>query len=269
MIQYDALATVNDPPNTEAFDPVHRRAAITSRPLANVLPTTLSSSGDLSHINGILSAVERLVSRIPGTPQRRSRHLSSAVTTPSHHTTNATAHSLVSDEPLVYTPTDIALFLHFAQDRLGVQNALDYEAVLLEAAFGPDILSKVTVLQLTELGIKSGDAVRLRENADAWWNREARKSRKHAMQEEDEPEPEQNAQRSKRARVYYKTTYLSGGGKRWGGGPLVERKAEYVADPDIESIEYYNEATLKFCPIPNGFVAPKDQDFDDDETPAT
>lgn len=235
-----------------------------------------SSTSDLSHLNGILSAVERLVSgapsgteqpRTPYTPHRGSRRFTNLVTTPSHRATTTLATGSIL-EPLVYETSDIALFLHFAQKRLGVKNALDYEAVLQEAAFGPDILSKVPALQLTELGIKSGDAVRLRENAEAWWNGEARKSRKRAMQDEDEHEPS-SERPQKQARVYYKTTYTLGGGKRWEGGPLRERRPETIVDSDIESVEYFNEVTLKFCPIPSGFVAPNEMEFyEDDDTQA-
>lgn len=267
LIQYDATATINEPPNTEAFDPVRRRAALTAR-----TPQTPASPSvcDLTHVTALISALQPLVSglsssagqaRIPATPTGNRRLPSTLVSTPSHRTALAATPSSGDNEPLVYQPSDVTLYLHFAQKRLGVQDALNYEAALQEAAFGPDILSKVSLLQLTELGIKTGDAVRLREHAETWWNAEARKSRKRALQVDKDSEMQQQ----KRARVYYQTTYKGGGGKRWEGGPLRERRPEHVIDPDIELVEYYNEALGKFCPVPNGFMAREDHIIDEDD----
>lgn len=164
-------------------------------------------------------------------------------------------------EPLTYQPSDIANFLHYAEEKLGVQDAMTYEHALHNAAFGPDILSKVPLAHLMEIGIKAGDAVRLREQADAWWNSQARSARKRAMQDEEDF----NHQPAKRACISYRTSYHGGGEKRWHGEPVVKTKKDYVPNPDIKLVEYYNEALHAFCPVPEGYRAKEDTEFDSDD----
>lgn len=176
--------------------------------------------------------------------------------TPSHRS-SAPVEDL---EPLTYQPSDIAIFLRYAEEKLGVQDAMAYENALQNAAFGPDILSKVPLGHLTEIGIKAGDAVRLREQADTWWTCQARSARKRAMQDEEDFDSRQ----VKRACISYRTSYHGGGEKRWYGEPMVRTKTGYLPNPDVELVEYYNDALHQFCPVPEGYRAREDTELDSD-----
>lgn len=220
-----------------------------------------------------MSAIERLISGISGgsvhsklplTPLRGAAcRFSNIFSTPTRDSSRTSAKSTTEEDcdPLIFQPYDITLFLQYAQEKLGVQEALTYETALQDAAFGPDILSKVSLAQLTDIGIKAGDAVRLQQHAANWWDQEASQARKRPVQDDDN-----TVERApKRQCVSYRTSYIDGGEKRWYGEPLVRKKSSHRIDPDIKQVEYYNEALQSFCPVPDNFIAREEGDIDEDD----
>ncbi|SJL02934.1 uncharacterized protein ARMOST_06275 [Armillaria ostoyae] len=53
---------------------------------------------------------------------------------------------------------------------LGVSDALSYEDALHDQGFGPDILHQVEDKELRSIGFRCGDIIRLKQNAQRWWN---------------------------------------------------------------------------------------------------
>ncbi|KDQ50470.1 hypothetical protein JAAARDRAFT_97543, partial [Jaapia argillacea MUCL 33604] len=71
--------------------------------------------------------------------------------------------------PPAPSPSHLGHFLTYAQDHLGVCNALSCEDKMAEHSYGPDILHKVPKADLTALKIPAGDVIRLQNGSQKWW----------------------------------------------------------------------------------------------------
>jgi hypothetical protein len=84
---------------------------------------------------------------------------------------------------ILHTPSKLTHYLKHAENHLGVTNTRLHEWALHNKGFGPDILHLVKgwlkAEELTELGISCGNAMWLKQGAEAWWTGpEARTSSK-------------------------------------------------------------------------------------------
>lgn len=68
------------------------------------------------------------------------------------------------------TPSELPRFLAHCEKALGVSDALSYEDALHDQGFGPDILHQVKDKELRSIGFRSRDIIRLKQNAQRWWN---------------------------------------------------------------------------------------------------
>ncbi|KAK0227193.1 hypothetical protein EDD85DRAFT_1027263 [Armillaria nabsnona] len=71
---------------------------------------------------------------------------------------------------IMNTPSKLTCFLAHCEKALGVSDALSYEDALRDQGFGPDILHQVEDKELQSIGFRSGDIIRLKQNAQRWWN---------------------------------------------------------------------------------------------------
>jgi hypothetical protein len=86
--------------------------------------------------------------------------------------------SILSTSPEKYSPSKLPAFLQYAENRLGVKNATQYEYSLANSGFGPDILPHVDNAEIIACGISAGDAIRLKRGASDWWSSpEAKRAR--------------------------------------------------------------------------------------------
>nr|GAT45074.1 Tc1-mariner class transposase [Mycena chlorophos] len=158
-------ATVNCPPNLPSFDKNNRKVAL-HPDRAHLNATPVPASDPLGHVATIITSLTAMVgNRTPATPQTPRRLPTSSSPIP-------------PTSPPINTPSKLRAYLVHARDKLGVLKALDYHDALALDGYGPDILHKVDAEKLTRLGISAGDAIRLQDGAQAWWNSPEAKKRK-------------------------------------------------------------------------------------------
>ena len=144
-------ATLNAPPNTQAFDPANRGVSLIGPGLT--VPTTPATSmpaaapmSELGHLSALVTTIFSAVNP--------------AITTPLH-VPPIQAVSDTLEVPLVPSPSDIPRFLKHASTTLGVRNVLDFESPLRRKGFGPDILPNIADSALVVLGISEGDVLHM------------------------------------------------------------------------------------------------------------
>jgi hypothetical protein len=167
-MQYDGVATVNDPPHTASFDPANCRSSLGPRNRAQ--SSASSSSAEISALSAVSSLFSSVVSFmrpdhvLPSTPNIHNKLASSVVTG--------------NTPPAIFnTPSKLERFLHAAEGN-GIPGVVSFHAELSEKGYGPDIMHLVNVSDLVDVGMPPGDAIRLKEFASRWWTDERRHASK-------------------------------------------------------------------------------------------
>jgi hypothetical protein len=235
--------SLSSPPNTTIFDPTKRVAVLNpvGRALAkSTVPqtpsTTAGQPNTIDALASLIKDINGIVNHTPRTPTRRAPVHDRAITSSSP--------SMAS--PIIPSPSQLTRFLAHAESKLGVRDASLYESPLRRQRFGPDILHRVPDAALTEIGIHSGDVIRLKDGAVAWWKGPDAKRKRSLF----EPEP-QDAPPAKVDTVSYERRFDDGGGCRFSGPPMVGGDLRNLPG---ESIWYRCEARKDWFPIPPGYT---------------
>jgi hypothetical protein len=266
-------ATLNSPPNTQAFDPVNRgisligSAVSTRQASAFVTPVTTPQMSDIGHLSTLITTIFGAAGNPANTTPVR---LASQVTSPQ------VAHSSLSlnDDDLVYSPSHIPRFLKHASSKLGVRNALDFESPLRRKGYGPDILPDIADSELVALGISEGDVICLKNGSRRWWNGPDAKRKLGEVDDDnffsrlstghmagDAEADTSNGYQNKRV-CHYEYRFPEGdGATRYNAAPMQRGGPE---DHD-RFTSYYDEKQWKMLPIPNGFTAPTYDAFDNED----
>nr|GAT57926.1 predicted protein [Mycena chlorophos] len=118
---------------------------------------SMPASDPLAHVATIITSLTAMVgSRALATPQT----LRPVPTSSS---------PIRATSPPINTLSRLHAYLIHARDKLGVTRALEYHDVLAKDGYGPDILHKVDAEKLTCLSVSTGDAIRLQDGGQAWW----------------------------------------------------------------------------------------------------
>lgn len=165
---------------------------------------------------------------------------------------------VTSDSPPVPSPSDIPRFLKFAETKLGVKAAMVWASPMKRRSYGPDILKAVSDKDLLELGMAHGDVLRLKRGTTKWWGSQEAK-RKYADMTGDDNDRNSDRNTASNTRIHYERAYRTPAGEpdgyhSWFGPPLVD---EDMTDADRETT-YFDEATQRKMPIPEGFTIPMD-----------
>jgi hypothetical protein len=184
--QYDEEATLNEPPDfITNFDPANRQMALhptriaagANRPAGISPPQGLS---DIGHLATILMAV---IGHGGGQGGIANPIAIQSVSVPPKTPARKMEEKTISS-PVLPTPSKLPQFLEHASTNLGIASAPIFESVMHRNGFGPDILHLVEDRDLTDIGMKKGDVIRLKAGAQSWWNRpDARKKRSRADME--------------------------------------------------------------------------------------
>ncbi|KAJ6537380.1 hypothetical protein DFH09DRAFT_1400559 [Mycena vulgaris] len=87
--------------------------------------------------------------------------------------------------PVIPTPFKLPRFLEHASTNLGVTSAPSFATPMRRNGYGPDILHLVEDRDLMDIRMTTGDAIRLKAGAQAWWNGpEANKKRSYGEMSE-------------------------------------------------------------------------------------
>ncbi|KAL1738368.1 hypothetical protein HDZ31DRAFT_78420 [Schizophyllum fasciatum] len=148
-----------------------------AEPTAPSTPSTVVPTSDpLSQVSSMLQSIERLVTVTagrsdscgpPATPTRPSTPIHGVMVAP-------------PGSPAVNTPSKLHRFLEWMSVKGGIPEALTLEPLLHQEKLGPDVLDMVAIDDLKNLGISTGDALRLRKEAPIWWKSAEAKKRPRA-----------------------------------------------------------------------------------------
>ncbi|KAJ6469311.1 hypothetical protein C8R45DRAFT_837281, partial [Mycena sanguinolenta] len=180
---YDGDATMNEAPSSvTGFDSANSQVALhPSRIAAGAnRPVGVPAQGmsDLGYLSNILTTI---IGRTGGQHGSADIVANVAALPRTPRKTEEPEKTISSESPTRPTPSKLPRFLEHATSKLGVPSALSFESPMRNNGFGPDILHMVEDQELTALGMKKGDVIRLKAGAQEWWNGpEAKKKRSHA-----------------------------------------------------------------------------------------
>ena len=193
----------------------------------------------------------------PVTPVHRPSTVSTVHWSPSAPTTTVTS-------PTLYTPLLLSWFLQYSQDHLGVFNTISYENTLLQHGYGLDILHKVPSKDLKNLGISTGDIIRLKEACLPWFTGPLTKCKHHNDAKpqdlgQEPPPPKKRLVRYKR--WWFTADSNPDGATQFYGGIMkgcngLKPKGE--SDGMQAEVWYFCEAHNDWAQVPLGFVAVAD-----------
>lgn len=246
-------ATINIPPNTQAFDPANRGVSLTAPGTRSIQPAIpappVPAMSELGHLSNLVTAIFGAANTPLVTPSR----------TP---TVPAAVARETEVALLIPSPSDIPRFLKHASTNLGIRNALEFESPLRRKGFGPDILSDIDDSALVALGISEGDVLRLKNGSRRWWNGP---DAKRKLAEDDDNRSRDTSDDHVDKRCHYEFLFPEGGGTRYSGPPMKEGDRGLHDD----STTYWDEGRQKMVPIPEGYTAPPYDAPDDDDNEAT
>ena len=228
------------------FDAVKRRAVF--NPAHSTASASVSSSGssDLAHISSIIS---NLVNRNGSMPLMPVTPIDPSVTTPSKATSiKGPTPSLPPPRP---SPSKLPRFLLYAQQKLGVPNAMDFEFALSAKGYGPDILHLVPDDALLEAGMSHGDVIRVKLGCVDWWSGQGKRGHNAESEGSDRTPPNK--------KVRYERKWAEGGARTFYGPILVPGK-QSLSDRETS---YYCTITKRMVPLPQGYTLIADEDDED------
>jgi hypothetical protein len=251
---YDRVATINEPPNTQTFDPANRESSIrrprssTNTSTSSQNSTSTTGTSDIAHMSNIITALcGSGILSTQGTPRRPLADLN-----------NQQADENAS--PACLTPTKLSRFLEACHSQYGIKNATHHRPLMELNGYEPDILHLIDDQDLVAIGFNKGNAIRIKKAAAEWWNGpEARKKR--TITEVDAPEPPADKEDPKR--IAFERRYPDGGGRRF-WGPRLMRSRVFTPVPGEEDEEdegdggetwYLCEARQEWFPVPAGYLA--------------
>lgn len=148
------------PPNIPSFDPAKREPAL--HPMRRTASAT-SMAPPAVNANDISSLTSMLLLRTVQDLARNQDH----ATIPSTPIVRA---SVLTQSPAILTPSKLTRFLEYAEQELGVSQAMMYESSLRSIGAGPDILVEIADQELARIGLTPGDIIRLKKGSVTWWN---------------------------------------------------------------------------------------------------
>jgi hypothetical protein len=154
----------------------------------------------------------------------------------------------------INTPTKLHRYLEYAESTLGVNFALNYEHKLEHEGYGPDILETLPdeALTTSEIGLRRGDAIRLKRGCAEWWKLEAKRPRLDPKVPEVPDDEGLSLARSPNDTIQYQLKFPEGGCVRYWGPAMLEGGSA-LADTRTS---YFNEALNAWFPVPPGYCAP-------------
>ncbi|KAJ6451030.1 hypothetical protein C8R45DRAFT_848637, partial [Mycena sanguinolenta] len=172
-----------------------------------------------------------------------------------------------NSSPIRPTPSKLPRFLEYAATNLGVPSALTFESPMRHNGFGPDILHLVEDRDLTDLGIKKGDVIRMKGGTQEWWNGPNAKKRSHADMEATSASASGSGgladalATTPSKKVSFERHYEDGGASRF-YGPQIK------PGDGAKNVFYRCPLRNKFVPIPLGYQCTHEEEYVSDDEDA-
>ncbi|KAF8173099.1 hypothetical protein BJ912DRAFT_1065367 [Pholiota molesta] len=250
---YSGDTTHSLPPHTQAFDPQNRQRSLFQK--KGDVASASNVAGDLSTVSSIFRDVRAIITN---------NQASVPTTTALLHPVPTQSTIVPVSSPTKNTPTKLTRYLHFAQDHLGVHNAMDYELRLMNEGYGPDILSEVDNKDLVACGLMAGDAIRLKRGAADWWTSSDAKRSKPAPAIVAQSSLGTESGEQVRYDVRFEKRFVDGGSESIFGSGL--RKGPNMRWKEF-TWWYYNQVTTLVERVPFGFVPILDPQYLDMNAP--
>ncbi|KAG6910761.1 hypothetical protein DXG01_007648 [Tephrocybe rancida] len=232
---YDHSATFKMPPrDNEAFSLAYRQESLPAfpgGPRRSRQPSANSTDG-LAHVSSIIGSLTNLIT----SPVL---HAQSALT----HAHSALAPAFPIS-PAQNTPTKLRRYLEHAESKLGVVDATCHLDVLDREGYGPDILDSVNDADLVALGLKPGDALRLKRGAASWWLSSNAKRPKTSVQLTLPPLQDKRS-------IRFEKRWVEGGSASYFGSAIVVGRNVLSAE---YSWWYYSQEEGTLVKLPDGKV---------------
>ncbi|KAJ7355887.1 hypothetical protein DFH08DRAFT_803820 [Mycena albidolilacea] len=230
---HDGQATQEAPPDhLNMFNPANRKRALHPSRIAAGANQPQGATSDIGHLASILTTVFGAQAN----PRQQQPQ------TPPKHTQDVGAST-----PVFPTPSKLPRFLDHAANTLGITSAPDFESPMRRNGFGPDILHLVDDQELTEMGMRKGDVIRLKAGAQSWWNGPEAKKRTHSEIDNQGSTPDPLATPPSK-KVAFERRFTEGGGERFWGPRIVAGQGE-------KNIWYRCPVRKEFVPVPPGYRA--------------
>jgi hypothetical protein len=211
--QYDGEAMTSMPPNIPSFDPAKREPALHpmchTTSAASMAPPAVNAN-DISSLTSmlLLRTVQDLTcnqdnATIPSTPVPTIRAFASVLT----------------QSPAILTPSKLTRFLEYAEQELGVSQAMMYESSLHSIGAGLDILVEIADQELARIGLTPGDIIRLKKGSVTWWNGPLAKNELMDSTKRKRSDTT-NSEIPEDRRYQYEKRYHDGGRARINGGRM-------------------------------------------------
>ncbi len=173
-------------------------------------------------------------------------------TTPTHSWNPIASSTILS--PVTNTLSKLRRFFKYAETHLEIPNAQLYEQCLEEMGYALDILHLVDDSSLKDIGIKSGDVIRLKQNSLQWLNSFASKCKQDGRASFTPSMPSNK-------RVHFEKRFLDGG-SAWVYGPcIVEAERDIPEDLPFNWF-YFCEAREAWVPILSGCIPVLEHDVE-------
>ncbi|KAF6746651.1 hypothetical protein DFP72DRAFT_822902 [Ephemerocybe angulata] len=271
---YDAKATVDDPPNTAPFDAVNRRVRIKQSAPASSSGSSNASGTGLDVAAQAFGAISSVMATFGSIINPKANQPRPVTPTPSSHAQNdLQLHDNHPNSPMQNTPTKLRRFLAYAEKVYGAQDVSDHRYALEAEGYGPDILQDIPNEDLKKLGINSGNVIRLKRAAPAWWSIEKLQPKKRAFDDafggddaggDDAGGDDRGAQKRRKLSIQFEKRWFDPkvtnpgpgndgllGSARMNGSGFTEGRLR--DDVDFQWY-YFSDEVQAVVPIPPGFV---------------
>ena len=173
-------------------------------------------------------------------------------TTPTQIQPVPTEKELTVLSPAVPTLSKLCRFLVYAETKLGVTGACNFELALDRRGYSPDILHLVSDSDLAEVEMSPGDIICLKAGFLKWWNGPDAKRKRDEKGNNSKLEQQQNK------KICFERRYDGGGGWTFHApaGSMVlgeEREAG-------STVYYYCDAREEMVPVPDGYIVCQEDD---------
>jgi hypothetical protein len=211
--QYDGEATTSMPPNIPSFDPAKREPAL--HPMRRTT-SAASMAPPAVNANDISSLTSMLLLR---TVQDLTRNQDNATIPSTPVPTIRASASVLTQSPAILTLSKLTRFLEYAEQELGVSQAMMYESSLRSIGAGPDILVEIADQELARIGLTPGDIIRLKKGSVTWWNGPLAKNELMDSTKRKRSDTT-NSEIPEDRRYQYEKRYHDGGRARINGGRM-------------------------------------------------
>ena len=118
---------------------------------------------------------------------------------------------------------------------------------------GPDILTDVSDQTLQDMGMNTGEIIRLKKGSALWWIGPDAKRKRSDSEPLAKSQLNLTLDRPNVKKIAYERRYFRGGASHFGAGPMRFDDGDDSGGPRDYDIFYYSDEHAQWLPVPKGF----------------